>query len=141
MSDQPWDPVTGAATALIGNLSNFMVGTASLPADLVKAIKKTKRTNTNTDIESIASRQSTSSELSRSQLKVSQEQSFNYVHNASHVLSNDWVHLLKIPRETIRKCYCSRSIPRMTADCASVPVQWVWPKVSTTRRSYIMTAL
>jgi hypothetical protein len=104
LSEQPWEPVSGAATALLGGLSNFMVGTVSLPSDIVKAVKsrKTIITGPSKPGDPI-SRASTeySDAPSKGSTNTQTDQSVNYVRGAAGVISKDWVHLLKIPRELI----------------------------------------
>jgi hypothetical protein len=110
LSDQPFDPISGAATALLGGLTNFMVGTASLPSDIFKAVKARKKTNTglssgvNTPTQSV-SRASTSltdiNPPSTLSIRTKTDHSVSYVRDAAGVISKDWVHLLKLPRETL----------------------------------------
>ncbi|ORY04538.1 hypothetical protein BCR34DRAFT_572560 [Clohesyomyces aquaticus] len=106
VSFQPWDPVSGAVSALVGNLSNFMVGTASLPSDITKAFKLRKRATGNLNESGDAlSRSSTDLSDSRPPSLYSTHSQTrkhgSYAHDAASVVRKDWVHLLTIPKEMI----------------------------------------
>lgn len=131
LSDAPWDPVSGAVTALLGNLSDFVVGTATLPANISKAVSQHRMSNSRldkpdvsvpTDMSKVVSEHRGSSSqpeepgvpmsVTRSHsasLKSSSSTSTSihvkhfggYVRDAAHVVKKDSENLLKIPRELI----------------------------------------
>ncbi len=37
--DGPWDPITGGATAIVGTMTNMMMGVADMPVDTLKALR------------------------------------------------------------------------------------------------------
>ena len=52
--DGPWDPITGGATALVGTMTQMMMGVADFPIDTLKALKihpdAAKRKKSSTDL-------------------------------------------------------------------------------------------
>ena len=45
--DGPWDPVTGAAAALLGTIGSLMMGVADFPIEFLKAVKITPNSQSN----------------------------------------------------------------------------------------------
>jgi hypothetical protein len=61
--DEPWDPITGGASALLGTVGSLMMGVADFPVEIIKALKPKASDASNADTEispSPASRSSTS---------------------------------------------------------------------------------
>ncbi|KAL8952864.1 MAG: hypothetical protein Q9222_001256 [Ikaeria aurantiellina] len=62
--DGPWDPITGATSAIMGTMGSMMMGIADLPVEILRALRIKPSETSNTDTKSLAASSSEKTDAS-----------------------------------------------------------------------------